>query len=170
MKSKAKVHILVSSCLLGNPVRYDGRFKGDSFIIDELSKICEFIPVCPEHDSGLPIPRPPMQLYGSPDSFQMKVIENRRDETQRLKAFSERFIERIKAEKIDGIILKSKSPSCGYGTTPFFDEKDKATGLKGSGVFALMIAKALPHLPIIDELKLAEPKYQEEFLRRIRGD
>ena len=105
----AKEKIIVSACLLGHKVRYDGN---DSYKeeIDALSEKYELIPVCPEVLGGLLIPRDPAEIIGS------QVLTNKgKDVTINFKVGAETIIELCKENHISKAIMKSKSPSCGKG-------------------------------------------------------
>ena len=69
-----KIKIGISSCLLGEKVRYDGGHKWDRYVTDTLGQYFEWVPVCPEVAYGLPIPREAMHLVGNPDSPRLVTI------------------------------------------------------------------------------------------------
>ncbi|HQI57074.1 MAG TPA: DUF523 domain-containing protein, partial [Syntrophorhabdaceae bacterium] len=70
-----KIRIGISRCLLGDKVRYDGGHKHDRYITDILGRYFEWIPVCPEVEYGLPVPREAMRLVGNPDSPRLLTIQ-----------------------------------------------------------------------------------------------
>lgn len=65
---REKIRIGISTCLLGESVRYNGGHKLDRFIVNTLGKYMEFVPVCPEVERGLSVPREAMRLVGDPDN------------------------------------------------------------------------------------------------------
>ena len=79
-----KIKIGISSCLLGEKVRYDGGHKLDPFLRDTLGRYVEWMPVCPEVESGLPVPREAMHLIGDPGSPRLVTINSRIDRTNRV--------------------------------------------------------------------------------------
>lgn len=157
--------IAVSACLLGDRVRFDGGHKKFDFITDQLSKYAEFIPFCPEHIA-----------FGSPrESIRMVEIEKKlhiisnkthSDLTQKLQEFSYKELKKIQSEKIDAIILKSKSPTCGLGSSKIYLENGFANG-KGDGIFATMCQEAYGYFPIEEEGRLNDPWLRENFMMQI---
>jgi len=149
---RPKTIIAISACLLGRACRYDGKSKGSAVIQDTLSEFVEWLPICPEEDSGLPTPRPPMSLYRQEDgSVKMMTREGLLDKTSGIMAWISKNI--LSMGKASAFILKSKSPSCGNGTTPVFGDV-----LPGSGLFASAVKNAFPCKPIYDENDLDTPE------------
>jgi uncharacterized protein YbbK (DUF523 family) len=127
--------------------------------VNELRNRVEFVTVCPEQDIGLGVPRKPIDLVSVGGDVRVIQKETGRDVTGELKGFSEAFLERLGA--VDGFILKSRSPSCGRGTTRIRDE----SGVKmGSGVFVSCVENRYPDSVILDEEELEEMG-SEAFLR-----
>jgi uncharacterized protein YbgA (DUF1722 family)/uncharacterized protein YbbK (DUF523 family) len=154
----------VSSCLLGQAVRYDGGHKRHGFISDTLKREFDLIPVCPEAAIGLGVPRPPICLIGDPATPQAVGVEDPAlNVTRALRAFAAQSIGDL--EGISGYILKSRSPSCGLGSTPV---RVPGRGLRrGSGLQALGIRKALPGLPMAEETALDEAEQRDAFLEHV---
>jgi uncharacterized protein YbbK (DUF523 family) len=157
--------IAVSSCLLGNRVRYDGGHKHTSFICDQLAREFDLIPVCPEADAGLPVPRPPVQLVGDPDCPRALGVEDPSlDVTDILESFASKKIAEL--SEITGFICKARSPSCGFGTTPLYDSAGEIREI-ASGIFMRMLRQRYPRLPVIDEEGINNPDLRRAFLRQI---
>jgi uncharacterized protein YbgA (DUF1722 family)/uncharacterized protein YbbK (DUF523 family) len=112
----------VSSCLLGHPVRYDGGHKRDAYVTDTLGRFFEFVPVCPEVECGLGVPRPAMRLTGDPKDPRLTVINTGEDLTERMQAYCARRVEELAGEDLCGYIFKSKSPSSGMARIKVFRE------------------------------------------------
>lgn len=163
MANKPKIG--VSRCLLGDAVRYDGQSKPCAIVIDKLTEHFELIPICPEVEAGLNIPRPPVQLTGSieqprligRDDPSIDVTDLMHDYCQtKIPSFNE----------LSGFILKSRSPSCGLYSTPVFIDGELATGTS-SGVFARALQVAYPDLPMIEETQLEPPNTLDKFIASI---
>jgi uncharacterized protein YbbK (DUF523 family) len=116
-----KIKIGISACLLGENVRYDGGHKLDRFLTDTLGKYVEYVPVCPEVECGLGVPRKHMHLEGNPDSPRLIITETRQDETKRMVSWMQKRLVQLEQENIHGFIFKSNSPSCGTGKVKIDD-------------------------------------------------
>src|SRR5208337_5634434 len=107
------IKIGISSCLLGEKVRYNGGHKLDSFLTDTFGQFVEWVPVCPEVESGLPVPREAMRLVGGPDAPRLVTCLTGVDHTERMVKWAQEKIECLKSAGLCGFIFKSKSPSSG---------------------------------------------------------
>ena len=90
-----KIKLGISSCLLGEKVRYDGGHKLDRFLTDTLGKYVEYVPVCPEVECGLGVPRKSMRLEGNPDSPRLIVTSTREDMTERMESFARNKVAKL---------------------------------------------------------------------------
>jgi len=142
--------VVVSRCLGFEACRWNGEIV-DSAAVDRLRGRVEFVTVCPEQDIGLGVPREPINLVMVDGVIRVIQSETGRDLTDKLKDFSEAFLGRLDA--VDGFILKSRSPSCGYGTTKIHDGSGVSLG---SGVFASCVEKRYPEAVILDEGELGD--------------
>ena len=150
MTNKPKVG--VSQCLLGNAVRYDGQSKPCAIVIDQLAELFELIPVCPEVEAGLSIPRPPVQLSGSIE--QPRLIGRDNPDIDITELMQNYCLNKVSSlNQLNGFIFKSRSPSCGLHSSPVFINGQCITE-KASGVFAHAIQTSYPNLPIIEETLL----------------
>ncbi len=156
----------VSTCLLGERVRYDGGHKRDRFITDELGRFVEFVPVCPEVEVGLPTPRPPLRLVGRPDSARLVFAQSGEDVTDRMEAWARQRCAELEKENLCGYIFKSKSPSSGMARVKVYDENGVPVN-KGVGVFARVFMEHFPLLPVEDEGRLHDLPLRENFLERM---
>src|SRR5512140_427667 len=108
-----KIRLGISSCLLGERVRYDGGHKLDTFLRDTLGKYVEFVPVCPEFEAGLGVPREAMHLLRAGDSLRLVGIKTGADFTERLTNWANRRVSELEKERLSGFVFKSGSPSSG---------------------------------------------------------
>lgn len=161
-----RIKIGVSACLLGNKVRYDGGHKLDRFLTDTFGKFVEYVPVCPEAECGLPIPREPMNLYGAMENPKMITVKTRIDLTGKMRSWCNKRLIEIASENLSAYILKSKSPSCAMTGLKIYDEEGGAAG-RGSGIWAKMLMDRFPVLPVIDEALIHDLDQREMFVERI---
>ena len=161
-----KIKLGISACLLGEKVRYDGGHKLDSFLKDSLGKYVEYVPVCPEVESGLGVPRKSMRLEGEPDSLRLIITETRQDVTKRMVNWAQKRMIQLEKEDIRGFIFKSDSPSCGIKKVKIYNEKNMPVKA-GAGIFAGIFMKHFPLLPVQDEESLHDLGLRENFIERI---
>ncbi len=161
-----KVRIGVSACLLGEKVRYDGQHKLDSYLTGTLSQWVEFIPVCPEFEMGLGVPREPMRLEGNPDKPRLVTPETGRDLTHAMLEWSRKRVEALEQEKLCGFIFKSKSPSCGMEQVPVYPSRGMPVET-GRGLFAKVLMDHFPLLPVEEEGRLHYPGFRKIFFERV---
>jgi len=169
MNTKVKVlfKVGISFCLLGEPVRYDGGDKGFSARKEFLDPYVVWTPVCPEVELGMGIPREPLDLFGS-DSDPKLISQTGRDWTEEIKIFSKNRIQQLRNLDLDGFLLKSSSPSCGFKSAPVWRDSKRDEREIGSGLFADALSKKWPQLPIADEQKVADRSQAEAFLDQVR--
>ena len=162
--------VAVSACLAGEPVRYDGRTKGMSWVMEVLAKELTLEPVCPEVGVGMPVPRPPIELVAKAPAPQVRGVEDRHfNPTPRLQAFASQQSGWLKSNA-DGHILKSRSPSCGLMRVPVAawagPSPQKKVGW-GQGVYAQGLQTHLPGFPLVEETRLVTALQREAFLVRV---
>ncbi len=148
------VRVLVSACLLGEKVRYDGGHKRDPFLIGTLGPFVEWVRVCPEVDCGLPVPREAMRLAGEPKHPLLVAITTGIDHTERMERWAKARLEELSGLDLRGYVCKKDSPSC---------------GMEPAGVFTRMFLDRYPHLPVEEEGRLADPARCGRFLRRVKA-
>jgi uncharacterized protein YbbK (DUF523 family) len=161
------IRLGISRCLLGDHVRYDGGHKRDDVLVNALACHVEWVPVCPEVEAGLGVPREPMQLVGSGPNVHLMTVTTKQDRTILLTQFSVRRVCELKALNLSGYIFKARSPSCGIDKVPVYDEKGNPKPI-GIGLFAQAFREAFPLIPICDETRLADPMAREQFLTQVR--
>ena len=160
------IRLGISTCLLGEPVRYDGGHKRDRFITDTLGQYVEFVPVCPETECGLGVPRESMRLQGDPASPRLVTSRTGVDHTDRMVAWAERRLKELEKEDLCGFIFKSDSPSSGMERVRVYSYKGMPER-KGVGIFARMFMEHFPLLPVEEEGRLHDPKLRENFIESI---
>jgi uncharacterized protein YbgA (DUF1722 family)/uncharacterized protein YbbK (DUF523 family) len=156
----------ISTCLLGENVRYDGGHKLDKYLRDILGQHVNYVPVCPETESGLPVPREAMRLVGDIDDPRLVTIRTRVDHTQRMKNWGIQKLNQLESENLCGFIFKSRSPSSGMERVKIYSEKGHPVP-KGRGVFAGMFMDRFPLLPVEEDGRLNDPGLRENFIARI---
>jgi uncharacterized protein YbgA (DUF1722 family)/uncharacterized protein YbbK (DUF523 family) len=156
----------VSSCLLGEHVRYDGGHRRDRFITDELARFFDFVPVCPELEIGLPTPRPPLRLVGPSEAPRLVFVEGGEDVTDRMEAWARTRCGELEHENLCGYIFKSKSPSSGMERVKVYDPNGVPANT-GVGVFARIFMAHFPLLPVEDEGRLHDAGFRENFIERV---
>jgi uncharacterized protein YbgA (DUF1722 family)/uncharacterized protein YbbK (DUF523 family) len=161
-----KVRFGISKCLLGEKVRYDGGHKLDRFLKDTFGQYVEYVPVCPEVECGLDVPREPMYLEGDPDSPRLITSRTNQDMTERMVRWAKRRVVEIEEEGLWGFIFKSDSPSSGMERVKVYNKKGMPVK-KGIGMFARIFMDYFPLLPVEDERRLHDPKLRENFIERI---
>lgn len=160
-----KILIGISSCLLGNKVRYSGDHALDREILETLGPHCQWLPVCPEREYGLPAPREPMILQGDIYNNQLRTIFTGINHTSGLVKWSFSKLKILRDAGICGFIFKSKSPSCGlYDVKIYHDHKIIYN--KGVGIFSRFFTLQQPEIPVIDEKALHDPAAREVFLAK----
>jgi uncharacterized protein YbbK (DUF523 family) len=157
----------VSPCLLGVAVRYDGEERGQSAVLDLGGRV-RWVPVCPEAGAGLGTPREPARLVAAPESLRFVTQQTGRDQTETLARFIAETLGSLPWNRLAGWVLKARSPSCGWGTTPWFSDGDPAepAGM-GHGLWAEALHRVQPELPLIDEDGLREPRQRRRWLARV---
>jgi uncharacterized protein YbgA (DUF1722 family)/uncharacterized protein YbbK (DUF523 family) len=164
----AKIKIGISACLLGEKVRYDGGHKLDHYITKTLGRYFEWLPVCPEVESGLPVPREAMHLQGdhlSPTPL-LVTIKTGVDHTERMLKWSRKKLNILEQEELCGFIFKSRSPSSGIEGVTIYTPSGTPVG-KGAGLFGGAFVRHFPLLPVIDDGRLHDPNLRENFIERV---
>ena len=161
-----KMKLGISSCLLGEKVRYDGGHKLDRFITETLGQLVEFVPVCPEVECGLGVPREALHLVAAPDGPRLVTIRTQTDYTERLLAWAQKRLVELEQEDLCGFIFKSGSPSNGMERVKIYSGKGKPART-GVGLFARAFMQHFPLLPVEDEGRLHDPALRENFLESL---
>jgi uncharacterized protein YbbK (DUF523 family) len=154
----------VSSCLLGEAVRYDGGHKRDPIVRSLLGRFAEWVPVCPELEAGLGVPRPPMRLVREGEKVRLVEVASGRDHTRALERWTAARVRSLRALDLCGYVLKKDSPSCGTRRVKLYVRG--RTRRSGVGLFARGLRDAFPDLPVIDETELRDRALREQFIER----
>ena len=161
-----KIRLGVSSCLLGNLVRYDGGHQHDRFLTDTLGKYVEYVPVCPEVECGLPVPREAMRLVGDAADPRLVTRKSGKDYTDQMKDWAASRLQELAGENLDGFVFKRMSPSSGMARVKVYSETGMAVNT-GVGLFAKAFMERFPHLPVEEDGRLNDPVLRENFIQRI---
>lgn len=159
------IYIGVSSCLLGEEVRFNGGHKRSRYITDVLSEYFEYVPLCPELAIGLGVPRPPIRLVGKPEAPRAVGTD---DPSRDVTADLDTYGRRIGASHtfLSGFILKAKSPSCGMERVKVYDRHGMPSN-SGRGIFASALMASQPLLPVEEEGRLNDTGLRNSFLERV---
>jgi uncharacterized protein YbbK (DUF523 family) len=162
-----KIQIGISSCLLGEMVRYDGGHKLDHYLKDTLGQFVTWMPVCPEVESGLTVPREAMRLVGNPESPRLVTIRSGINYTDRMLTWAKNRLYELEAQDLCGFIFKSRSPSSGMRGVKVYTNEGMSTNQKGIGIFAKAFIDYFPLIPVEDDGRLHDPKLRENFIERV---
>lgn len=163
-----KIKLGVSHCLLGAEVRWNGGHTRDRFLTDILGEYVEFVPVCPEVEIGLSIPREPLRLVGSADAPRL-MFQSGIDITDRMLEWAAKRLDMLEKEDLCGYIFKTKSPSSGMQRIKVYKEyTDKGGAVRnGVGIFARAFMDRFPLMPVEDEGRLQDIGLRENFIVRV---
>lgn len=161
-----KIRLGISSCLLGEQVRYDGGHKLDRFLVDTLGRYVEYVPVCPEVEVGLPTPRETLRLTGEPDKPRLVFSRSGEDITERMQEWARKRVRELEKENLCGFVFKSRSPSSGMERVKLYDNNG-IPAKTGVGLFAQAFMDYFPLLPVEEDGRLHDPKLRENFIECI---
>lgn len=161
-----KIKLGISACLMGQNVRYNGGHTHDPFLTKTLGQYVDYVPVCPEVECGLPIPREAMRLVGDPENPTLVTIKTGIDMTGQMKTWGKNRLIALENENLCGYIFKSKSPSSGMERVKVYD-KNGIPANTGVGIWARMFIDRFPLLPVEEEGRLHDPVLRENFIQRI---
>jgi uncharacterized protein YbgA (DUF1722 family)/uncharacterized protein YbbK (DUF523 family) len=160
------IRIGVSSCLLGNKVRFDGGHKHDRYITGTLGNYFHFVPVCPEVECGLSTPREAMRLIGDPDFPRLVTNKTGVDLTDKMNDWAMSRVNQLAEEDLCGFIFKSKSPSSGMERVKVYDNNNVPRAI-GVGLFARAFKERFPLLPVEEEGRLHDMVLRENFIESV---
>jgi len=162
-----RIKVLVSACLLGEKVRYDGGHKRDLFLNETLGPFVEWVRVCPEVDCGLPVPREAMRLVGDPTSPRLVTNRTGIDYTDRMERWAKARFEELAGLDLCGYICKKDSPSSGMERVKVYGAGGGIPARTGAGVFTRMFMERFPRIPVEEEGRLTDPLLREMFVERV---
>lgn len=159
----------MSACLLGQEVRYDGRHKLAPLLVEIWSRHLELVPVCPEMELGLGVPREPIELRARGDgAVRLVGVDSARDLTEAMLRLSRKRVRGLAQLGLDGYVFKSDSPSCGLRRVPVRVEASRNRPVRrGHGLFAGALCRQLPLLPVEESEQLEDERIREQFVAQI---
>jgi len=160
------IRIGVSQCLMGDLVRFNGGHARDRYLTGLLADFFEFVPVCPEVEIGLGIPRETIRLERAGASVRLVAPKSGTNLTRRMRTYAKKKAGELTSEDLSGFILKKDSPSCGLLRVRVYDENG-VPSRSGRGVFAEELCSKHPQLPVEEEGRLNDPLLRENFLERV---
>lgn len=160
------IRIGVSSCLLGNEVRYDGGHKHDRYLTGVLDSWVEWSPVCPEIEVGMGVPRPTIRLERDGDGDRLIEPDAGTDYTGSMARYAKRRVRELAREGLDGFVLKRGSPSCGMERVKVWT-KGAPAHKKGVGHFARRVLEDQPNWPVEEEGRLNDVSLRDHFIERV---
>lgn len=163
-----KIRLGISACLLGQKTRYDGGHQFDDLLADTFGGFVEWVPVCPEVEYGLPVPREKMRLEGDPGTPRLLTIESRLDHTDGMLEWASEKLEQLEKLKLQGFIFKGRSPSCGLRGVKVYGP-DGAMVQDGTGLFAQAFIERFRLIPVEDDERLHDPDVMDNFIKAIKG-
>ncbi len=163
---KTPITVGISSCLLGQKVRFDGQHKRYHYSTDILAEYFRFIPVCPEVEVGMGVPRETIRLEGSPDNPSLIGTKTKTDWTNKMNSYSRQRIAKDDIAGISGYILKKDSPTCGMERVKVY-ENSPMPKKQGRGLYAARLIESHPLLPVEEEGRLNDPIIRENFIERV---
>ena len=161
-----EIKIGVSACVLGETVRFDGGHKSSRFVTKELGQHFQFVPVCPEVESGMPVPRPTIRLVSNEE--RIALVETRdatKDHTDTMVNFSRQRVGRLQQEQLRGYVVCAKSPTCGMERVKVYGSN--MAEKSGVGLYTQELMEQRPWLPIEEDGRLNDPILKENFVTRV---
>jgi uncharacterized protein YbgA (DUF1722 family)/uncharacterized protein YbbK (DUF523 family) len=156
----------VSSCLLGENVRFDGGHKRDLFLLNSFGRFVEWVPVCPEVELGLGTPRETLRLERRGARIHFVMPKSGTDHTDAMEAYCGRRVRELEKEDLSGYVLKKDSPSCGMERVRLYDE-NAVPARTGRGLFAEALLRRFRNLPVEEEGRLGDMRLRDNFVERV---
>jgi uncharacterized protein YbgA (DUF1722 family)/uncharacterized protein YbbK (DUF523 family) len=163
---RSRLRLGVSSCLLGQQVRYDGGHKRDDFLADTLARYVTFVPVCPEVEVGMGTPREPIRLEKHGGEIRLRGVRSGVDHTDSLRRYAEERLDALEKADLAGYVLKKDSPSCGMERVKVIGKGGVPTK-EGRGIFAERLMERFPLMPVEEEGRLNDPVLRRSFVVRL---
>lgn len=161
-----KITLGISSCLLGEKVRHDGTHRHDPYITETLGEYFEWVPVCPEVECGLGVPREAMRLVGDQEAPRLVTRNTGVDHTERMKRWAEKRLTELSGAGLSGFIFKKDSPSSGIYRVKVYGPSG-VPARKGAGIFGGAFMRRFPLVPVEDDGRLHDPALRENFIERV---
>ena len=164
--SDTKPKLGISACLLGQKVRFDGGHKREQFLTDLFGRFVEWIPICPEVEVGMGVPRESVRLVGTPSNPKMIADKSGRDWTAAMSQFAAKRLRDMAEMSLSGYVFKKNSPTCGMERVRVYSSKGMPER-QGRGLFAAALMRQWPLLPVEEEGRLNDLKLRENFIERV---
>ncbi|MCK5125341.1 MAG: DUF523 domain-containing protein [candidate division Zixibacteria bacterium] len=165
--NETQIIIGVSSCLLGEVVRYDGGNSRNEWVLGLRENGFTLLPVCAELELGMPVPREKICLVGDAGNPKLIGEDTGRDWTDEMIAFAHKRLGRADMSRMSGFILKDKSPSCGIDNVMRFSSLGEVPAQDGTGLFARILLQLYPNLPVLDSRLIDDEREREEFVKGV---
>jgi uncharacterized protein YbgA (DUF1722 family)/uncharacterized protein YbbK (DUF523 family) len=161
-----KITVGISSCLLGEKVRFDSGHKQSTYVNKELRDYFDFVSVCPEVGMGLPVPRPTIRLMSNEERIALVDTKDAsNDHTDGMMHFTREKVAELKDTEMCGYIVCAKSPSCGMERVKVYTRGHARTD--GVGLYTKHLMKKMPWLPVEEDGRLNDPVLKENFVARV---
>lgn len=166
------IRIAISACILGQEVRYDGGHKHSRFLTDTFGPYVEYVPLCPEMELGLGVPRETLRLLeGGPEEVGgVRLVTGRTgvDHTEAMRAWAIQRCRDLEALDLQGAIVQKGSPSCGMERVRVYPQSGAGQAMKkGTGIFTHVLRSHFPFLPIEEDGRMNDPVLRENFIERV---
>lgn len=161
-----KIRVGISSCLLGNNVRWNAGHQRDRYLVETLGQFVEWVPVCPEVEIGLGIPRETLRLVGDPTAPRLVTTKTGVDHTDAMQQWAKERLDALAEEDLCGFVFKCDSPSSGMVRVKVYNAKGHPEK-KGVGIFARAFMDRFPLIPVEDDGRLHNPAIRENFIEQI---
>ncbi|GAK86289.1 hypothetical protein YbgA [Vibrio ponticus] len=163
---EASIKVGISACVLGEKVRFDAGHKLSRFVTKELANVFEFVSVCPEVESGMPVPRPTIRLMTNEERITLvETKDATKDHTQSMLDFSAKRVDQLSKQELCGYIVCAKSPTCGMERVKVYG-KNNADKV-GIGLYTKELMERMPWLPVEEDGRLNDPVLKENFVTRV---
>jgi uncharacterized protein YbgA (DUF1722 family)/uncharacterized protein YbbK (DUF523 family) len=161
-----KIKLGISACLMGEQVRWNGGHARDRYLTDILGQYVEYVPVCPEVECGMGVPRETLRLVGDPDNPNLVTSKTNLDHTHRMTEWARKRVEELGKENLCGFVFKKNSPSSGLYRVPVKNFKGMPQKT-GQGIFARVFTEHFHLVPVEEEGRLHDSKLRETFIEQI---
>jgi uncharacterized protein YbbK (DUF523 family) len=135
--------------------------------METLGRRFEWIPVCPEVEMGLGVPRGTLRLEGDPGRPRLIFERSRADLTRRMRDWARSRLDDLARQNLCGYVLKSGSPSCGLERVPVHWPAGGRPLRSGTGLFTRALMERFPHLPVEEEAGLRDGRRRARFIERV---
>jgi uncharacterized protein YbgA (DUF1722 family)/uncharacterized protein YbbK (DUF523 family) len=157
--------VVISKCLEFEACRYNGQRISFDWVA-RLRDHVTFLPICPEVEIGLGIPRDPIKIVRRKETLRLVQPSTGRDITGDMHGFADRYLGSL--DEIDGFIFKSRSPSCGIKDVKLHSgPKGEMASEKTLGIFAAHVIERFGGLAIEDEGRLTNLRLREHWLTKL---